>query len=96
MTNYYTIYETQYRLLKSPDEKIIFGFVKKFLDGNEILESTFQERLRTLEKVNRMSVLTLVIYPTIKTLAAPLHALKIQGILSIISEEIEAPDEIIN
>ena len=41
MTNYYTIYETQYRLLKSPDEKIIFGFVKKFLDGNEILESTF-------------------------------------------------------
>ena len=41
MANYYTIYETQYRLLKSPDEKIIFGFVKKFLDGNEILESTF-------------------------------------------------------
>ena len=53
---YHAIYEIRYRLSKRPDEKIIFSFVKEFLDGNEIAESTFWERLRTLEiegKINR-------------------------------------------
>ena len=52
----HAINEIWYRLSKSPDEKIIFSFVKEFLDGNEIAESTFWERLRTLEiegKINR-------------------------------------------
>ena len=70
--------------------------MKEFLDGNETAESTFWERLRTLEieveivnkpskkeiffffqKLIRMSVLILVIYSTISSLAALLHALKI-------------------
>ena len=46
---YHAINEIRYRLSKHPDEKIIFSFVKEFLDGNEIAESTFWERLRTLE-----------------------------------------------
>ena len=46
---YHAIYEIRYRLSKRPDEKRIFSFVKEFLDGNEIAESTFWERLRTLE-----------------------------------------------
>ena len=53
---YHAIYEIRYRLSKRPDEKRIFSFVKEFLDGNEIAESTFWERLRTLEiegKINR-------------------------------------------
>ena len=94
---YYAIYERRYKLLKRPDEKIIFSFGKEFLDGNGITESTFWERLRTLEiegeilginhrrrrifsfclKVIRVAVLILVIYPTISSLVAPLHALKI-------------------
>ena len=48
---YQAIYEVRYRLLKRPDEKIIFSFVKEFLDGNEIAESTFWERLRTPERL---------------------------------------------
>ena len=46
---YHAIYEIRYRLWKRPDEKRIFSFVKEFLDGNEITESTFWERLRTLD-----------------------------------------------
>ena len=38
---YRVIYEMQYRLSKRPDEKRIFSFLKEFLDGNEITESTF-------------------------------------------------------
>ena len=30
-----------YKLSKRPDEKIIFSFVKEFLDGNKIGESAF-------------------------------------------------------
>ena len=37
----HAINEIWYRLSKSPDEKIISSFVKEFLDGNEIAESTF-------------------------------------------------------
>ena len=70
--------------------------MKESLDGKETAESTFWERLRTLEiegkllinhqkreifsfcrKVIRMPLLILVIYPTINSLAATLHALKI-------------------
>ena len=39
----------RYRLSKRPDEKIIFSFMKEFLDGNEIAENTLWERLRILE-----------------------------------------------
>ena len=46
---YHGIYEIRYSLSKRPDEKIIFSFVKEFLDGSEIAESGFWERLRTLE-----------------------------------------------
>ena len=46
---YHAICEIRYRLSKSPNEKKIFSFVKEFLDGNEIAESTFCEKLRTLE-----------------------------------------------
>ena len=46
---YHAIYEIRYRLSKRPDEKRIFSFVKEFLDGNEIAEITFWEKLRTLE-----------------------------------------------
>ena len=46
---YHAIYEIRYRLSKRPDEKITFSFLKEFLDGSEIAESTFWERLRTLE-----------------------------------------------
>ena len=38
---YHAIYEIRYRLLKRPDEKIIFSFVKEFLDDNEIAEVFF-------------------------------------------------------
>ena len=37
------------KLSKRPNEKIIFSFGKEFLGGNEITESTFWVRLRTLE-----------------------------------------------
>ena len=46
---YHAIYEIWYRHLKRPNEKRFFSFVKEFLDRNEIAESTFWERLRTLE-----------------------------------------------
>ena len=48
-TIYRAIHEILYKLSKRPDEKRIFSFVKEFLVGNEIAESTFWERLRTLE-----------------------------------------------
>ena len=97
---YHAIYEIRCKLSKRSDEKRIFSFVKKFLDGNETAESTFLERLRTLQiaggllinhrmrgilsfcrKVICMTVLILVLYPTISALAAPLHPLKIKGML---------------
>ena len=40
---YHAIYEIRYRLSKRPDEKIIFSFLKEFLDGSEIAEHTFWE-----------------------------------------------------
>ena len=46
---YHAIHEIRYKLSKCPDEKRIFSFVKEFLDGKEMTESTFWERLRTLE-----------------------------------------------
>ena len=46
---YHAIYERWYRLLKRPDEKRIFSFVKEFLDDDEIVESTFWKRWRTFE-----------------------------------------------
>ena len=52
----HAINEIWYRLSKSPDEKIIFSFVKEFLDGNEIAESTFWERLRTLEVKGKLLI----------------------------------------
>ena len=38
---YHAIYEIRYRLWKRPDEKRILSFVKKYLDGREIAESSF-------------------------------------------------------
>ena len=46
---YHAIYEIRYRLWKSPDEKRILSFVKEYLDGREITESSFWERLKTLQ-----------------------------------------------
>ena len=45
---YHAIYEIRCKLSKRANEKRIFSFVKEFLDSNEIAESTFRERLRTL------------------------------------------------
>ena len=53
---YHATYEIRSRLSKRPHQKRIFSFVKELLDSNEIAESTFWERLRTLEiegKINR-------------------------------------------
>ena len=38
---YHAIFEIWYRLLKRPDEKRIFSFLKEFLDGNEIAGISF-------------------------------------------------------
>ena len=46
---YHAIYEIRCSLLKRLDVNRIFSFVKEFLDGNEIEERIFWERLRTLE-----------------------------------------------
>ena len=43
------IHETRHSLPKRPDEKRILSFMKELLDGNEIEESIFWERLRILE-----------------------------------------------
>ena len=51
---YHAIYEIRYRLLKRPDEKIIFSFVKEFLDGNEIAKSIFWKRLKPLESEEKI------------------------------------------
>ena len=37
---YHAIFEIRYRLSKRPDEKRIFSFVKEFLDGSDIAESS--------------------------------------------------------
>ena len=53
---YHTIYEIRYRLWKRPDEKRILSLVKKYLDGREIAESSFWERLKIkVEIVNKPS-----------------------------------------
>ena len=49
INNEVTIASLDKMIYHAIDEKIIFRFVKEFLDGNEIPESTFWERLRTLE-----------------------------------------------
>ena len=46
---YDAINEIRYRLSKRHDEKIFFRFLKEFLDDSKIAESTFWERLRSLE-----------------------------------------------
>ena len=51
--------------------------------------------LSFFQKVIRIPVLILVIYPIISSFAAPVDALNLGHDLSIISEEIEALDEII-
>ena len=51
--------------------------------------------LSFFQKVIRIPVLILVIYPIINSFAAPIDALNLKHDLSIISEEIEALDEII-
>ena len=38
---YHAIFEIWYRLLKRPDEKRIFSFLREFLDGNEIAGISF-------------------------------------------------------
>ena len=53
---YHAIYEVRYRLWKRPDEKIIFSFLKEFLDGSEIAESTFWERLRHLKSMGKLLI----------------------------------------
>ena len=113
---YHTIYEIRYRLSKRPDEKRIFSFVKEFLDGNEIAESTFWERLRTLEikgeivnkpskKGNSFFLSKSNSYASVNSSdisynqfpsSTPSCPQNLGHDLSIISEEIEALDKIIN
>ena len=113
---YHAIYEIQYRLSKRPDEKRIFSFVKEFLDGNEIAESTFWERLRTLEikgeivnkpskKGNSFFLSKSNSYASVNSSdisynqfpsSTPSCPQNLGHDLSIISEEIEALDKIIN
>ena len=38
---YHAIFEIWYRLLKRPDEKIIFSFLKEFFDDHKIAEISF-------------------------------------------------------
>ena len=112
---YHGIYEIRYRLSKRPDEKIIFSFVKEFLDGSEIAESGFWERLRTLEikveivnkpskKGNSFFLSKGNSYASVKSSdisynrfpsSTPSCPQNLRHDLSIISEEIEALDEII-
>ena len=109
---YHAVYEIRYRLSKRPNEKIIFSFLKEFLDGNEIAESTFWKRLRILEikgkllvnhrrreilsfcrKIIRMSSdISYNQFPS----STPSCPQNLGHDLSIISEEIEALDKIIN
>ena len=113
---YHAINEMRYRLLKRPDEKRIFSFVEEFLDGSEIAESTFWERLRTLEikreivhepskkgnsfflsKSNsQASVNSSDISYNQFPSSTPSCPQNLGHDLSIISEEIEALDKIIN
>ena len=53
---YHALYEIRYRLSKRPDEKRIFSFLKEFLDGSEIAESTFWERLRHLKSMGKLLI----------------------------------------
>ena len=52
--NYCAISEIRYSLSKQPDRKIMFSFTKKFLDGNKIKKEFFWERLRNLEKEEKL------------------------------------------
>ena len=47
---YQGISEIQYSFSKRPDEYRILNFIKGFLDGNEIVEAIFSQRLKILEK----------------------------------------------
>ena len=49
---YHAVHEIRY--WKRPDVKRICSFAKEFLDGDKIAESTFWERLRTLEIEGRI------------------------------------------
>ena len=46
---YHAINKILYRLSKRHDGKNFFRFLKEFLDGSKIAESTFWERLTSLE-----------------------------------------------
>ena len=110
------IYEIRYRLSKRPDEKRIFSFVKEFLDGSEIAESAFWERLRALEvkgeivnkpqkKGNSFFLWESDSYASVNSSdisynhfpsSNPSCPQNLRHDLSIISEEVEALDKIIN
>ena len=47
---YQAISEIRYSFSKRPDECRILNFIKGFLDGNEIVEAIFSQRLKILEK----------------------------------------------
>ena len=113
---YHTIYEIRYMLSKRPDEKIIFSFVKEFLDCNEIAESTLWKTLRTLEiegeiinkpskKGNSFFLWKSNSYASVNSSeiscnqfpsSIPSCPQNLGHDLSIISEEIEALDKIID
>ena len=113
---YHAVYEIRYRLSKRPDEKISFSFMKEFLDGSEIAESTFWERLITLEikgeivnkpskKGNSFFLSGSISYASVNSSdisynqfpsSTPSYPQNLGHDLSIISEEIEALDKIIN
>ena len=112
---YHAVYEIRYRLSKRPDEKI-FSFMKEFLDGSEIAESTLWERLITLEikgeivnkpskKGNSFFLSGSISYASVNSSdisynqfpsSTPSYPQNLGHDLSIISEEIEALDKIIN
>ena len=52
---YQGISEIQYSFSKRPDEYRILNFIKGFLDGNEIVEAIFSQRLKILEKEKKIS-----------------------------------------
>ena len=110
------IYEIRYRLSKRSDEKRIFSLAKEFLDGSEIAESAFWERLRALEvkgeivnkpqkKGNSFFLSESNSYASVNSgdisynhfpSSTPSCPQNLRHDLSIISEEVEALDKIIN
>ena len=51
---YQTISEIRYRFSQRPDEYRILNFIKGFLDGNETDETIFWQRLKILEKEEKI------------------------------------------